>query len=139
MLTVCRILIAEGQTLPHVTCEQDGPYYVVCVPEGLDLFDTKDLCQIKGCRKPVTKGAYKARLTMCAEHAEDARSKQRLKTALYSRKNEVGLCASALCQNARGPSRRNPSVIGRMCSEHADRANARVKNCYARHKKHAFV
>ena len=130
MPAVCRVLKTEDAACPQVSCEQEGSYFVIRLPEGLDIVDTDELCRAKGCRQPATKGVYKERLTLCESHAREARFKQSIRTALYLQKNVRGLCASANCQNPRVPSKKNPSALGRLCEEHSRKANARVKRRY---------
>jgi len=130
MPAVCRILKPDDGVCPQISCEQEGSYFVIRLPEGLNIVDTDELCRAKGCRQPAAKGVYKERLTLCEGHAREARFKQSVRTASYLQKNVKGLCASANCQNRRGPSKKNPSVLGRLCEEHSRKANASVKRRY---------
>ena len=130
MPAVCRVLKTGDETFPQISCEQEGSYFIVRLPDGLNIVDTDELCRAKGCRRPAAKGVYKDRLTLCEGHAREARFKQSIRTAAYSQKNTKGLCASANCLNPRGPSKKNPSVFGRLCVEHACKANASVKQRY---------
>lgn len=130
MPAVCRVLKTGNDACPQVSCEQEGTYFVIRLPEGLHIVDTDELCRAKGCRQPAAKGVYKERLTLCEGHAREARFKQSIRTASYLQKNAKGLCASANCQNPRGPSKRKQAVLGQLCEEHSRKANARVKLRY---------